>query len=83
MGRLIDADALIEFVKEELKQDRPHDFKIRNIQRFIKDMPTAYDVEKVVKQLEEETIALEDNYGELVECIPKNLAIDIVRKGGV
>lgn len=43
--------------------------------------PTAYDPEKVIKELEKETIALEDNFGELVECIPKNIAIDIVKRG--
>ena len=79
MGRLIDRNVLLEFVKEELKQDRPYDLKIRNIQRFIEDMPTAYDIEKVVAELEREKAEW---------CSAKCLyifrkAIEIVRKGGV
>lgn len=45
-------------------------------------VPTAYDVDKVVEQLEEETISLEDNYENEVLCIQKNVAIEIVQKGG-
>lgn len=37
-------------------------------------------VDKLIKRLEEETIALEDNYGDLVECIPKEIAISIVNQ---
>lgn len=56
--RLIDADVLSEYIKEEIKQDRPDDFKIRNIQRIIEDMPTAYNVENVVERLN----TMYDNY---------------------
>lgn len=52
-GDLISKKTVLDFIKQEIKQDRPDDFKIRNIERFIKDLPTAYDVEKVVAELEE------------------------------
>lgn len=48
MSDLISRSAVIEFVKEESKQDRPYDFKIKNIQRFIEDMPTAYDENAII-----------------------------------
>lgn len=51
--RLIDADLFMDFIKEELKQDRPDDFHIRNIIRILEDLPTAYDVDKIVEHLEE------------------------------
>lgn len=50
--RLIDADLFMDFIKEELKQDRPDFIHIRNIIRILEDLPTAYDVDKVVEQLE-------------------------------
>lgn len=42
---LISKSKLIEFIQEEIKQDRPDDFKIRNIQKFIYDMPTVDNVD--------------------------------------
>lgn len=39
-------------------------------------------LERIVKRLEEETTALEDDYGDLVECIPKDIAIEIVKEEG-
>ena len=46
-------------------------------------LPPPFDVESVVKELVAESIILEDNYGDEVECIPKETAIKIIRKGGV
>ena len=37
-------------------------------------------IEKLIGRLEEETIALEDNYGDLVECIPNNIVKKIVNQ---
>jgi hypothetical protein len=51
MGDLISKKEVLDFIKKELKQDRPDDFKIRNIQRFIEDLPCAYNVEKVVEEM--------------------------------
>lgn len=84
MSDLISRSALIEFVKEELKQDRPYDFKIKNIQRFIEDMPTAYNVDAVVAELEKLPNREADYYyANSNDVIDREDAIDIVRKGGV
>lgn len=93
MSDLISRSALIEFVKEELKQDRPYDFKIKNIQRFIEDIPTAYDV-VLVEDLEayranfdcrfckynktEKAVCTKDCTDALIDGL-----LDILRKGGV
>ena len=48
---LVDRDNILDFIKDELKQDRPDEIHIRNIIRFLEDLPSAFDVEKVVEQL--------------------------------
>lgn len=53
--RLIDADKVIEHLEKVIK-DNPHFVNaayIRGVQEVIKEQPTAYDVDKVVEQLEE------------------------------
>mgnify|MGYP006967185246 CR=1 FL=1 len=98
MSDLISRSALIKAMNESKKQPTSDE----NIEGYcegwndladiINEQPTAYDVEKVVKELEEErmklflTIAntgsekLDIAYGYASELI--NKAIDIVRKGG-
>ena len=50
----------------------------------IKDMPTAYDVEKVVAELKSLSNAEADYYyANSNDVIDRETAIDIVRKGGV
>lgn len=68
MGRLIDADALLEKLK-----GTPRYFDVKF---DIEEMPTAYDVEKVVKQLEEKR----DRRVSVLQ-FALNEAIEIVRKG--
>lgn len=94
MGRLIDADALIEELKtlqvsvtglragkgilaEYAKQYR------ESILRVIDEQPTAYDVEKVVQELNEESSMFHSMFGYSVCSIRLGKAKDIVRKGGV
>ena len=36
--------------------------------------------EKIKERLEEEVISLEDNYGDLVECIPSKIVFEIVNQ---
>lgn len=50
--RLIDADKLIEVLHESLEGD----CDLREDYEFIKNQPTAYDVDKVVEQLEEKEL---------------------------
>ena len=102
MSRLIDADALIEVIKEsrplnwtdsesELQEDADYNHFIE----MVKEQPTAYDIEKVVAELEKQAEQYKRRALELVEksteagihnkgkaCSYEH-AIEIVRKGGV
>lgn len=71
----------IKQIAEQLKAGEKIENDIGTIIELLDAEPTSYNSEKVIKELEKETIALEDNFGELVECIPKNIAIDIVKRG--
>lgn len=62
MSNYISKSALLDFLKEEIKQDRPDDFKIRNIQRYIEDMPTLDEKEIIRKPFER-----------VVECLNEKL----------
>ena len=76
--RLIDADALIEDLKGSL-------FYSDSIP-FVEEAPTAYDVEKVVEELEEQwnnANCVDDDWYYIGVASGLADAIDIVRKGGV
>lgn len=91
--RLIDADVALQRFIKETETSGKNAIHINTIKRLLQDMDTAYDVEKVVAELEEH----KTQYGKLqfahndanmvsvyvgkeqaIDC-----AIDIVRKGGV
>lgn len=77
--RLIDADALLEKLKGTPRYfDLKHD---------IEEQPTAYDVEKVLEQLEENAItdALAVAYlaQNKITFVSKRKALEIIEKGGV
>ena len=61
MSEYVSKRELIDFLKEETKQDRPNDIKIRNIQRYIDDaMVDETEIirkafERVVERLEEKS----------------------------
>jgi acetolactate synthase small subunit len=80
---LISRKAVDEIIGKEIDSTTSydvHDTQI-NIKFAVKELPTAYDVEKVVEQLEElrDRFAVEDYH--IRGIIEK--AIEIVRKGGV
>ena len=82
--RLVDVDKLIETLN---RLEIPFNADINNV---IISQPTAYDVEKVLKQLEKShfhTDATFDDDGycndDSEEVINLNEAIEIVRKGGI
>ena len=85
--RLIDADELIE----EYTQIFVEKYGIEGGEMFkgvIKQMPTAYDVDKVIEEIEEWTArinVINDNSGKVgqVDVIGSNKAIKIVKGGGV
>lgn len=76
MGKLIDADAVMKIVDEELALRCGYDADIAcfSIKKKIAELPTAYDVKKVVEKLKEA--------GFSDESAP-NRVVEIVRKGGV
>lgn len=77
MGRLIDAEAL---KKDILSQSILGETMGKVLDRYIHvvdSQPTAFDVDKVVEQLEEDKRHTFDG------CINKKKAIEIVKCGGV
>lgn len=72
MGRLVDADDLIDKLKElGWIEDTPLD-------EIINEIPTAYDKEKVIAQIQEEKFGKSDE-----TRIALSNAQEYVRKGGI
>ena len=88
MGRLVDIDDVIPVISNHHFDEDKNDFDllIHNLCKEVKKIPTAYDVEKVVAELEDMSgIQYDCSYGrgcEFDDCIHTPKAIDIVRKGG-
>ena len=102
MSRLIDADLLMRKCEKWLKPKAPDEDEMVSVADIavstlmeIEEQPTAFDVENIIKQLEEERdYSYEDyeNYAEKhdmdVECDDLfcrglDRAIEIVKRGGV
>lgn len=49
---------------------------------IVDTQPTAYDTDKVLEQMEDATAIGADCVGNAFECIPKYMAIEIVKAGG-
>lgn len=88
--RLIDADKLMGELHESLKGDCDlrKDYEFMGIDEFIENQPTAYDVDKVIEEIEEWTARINviiDKSGKAgqVDVIGSNKAIKIVEGGGV
>ena len=93
MSRLIDADAFEKFIKEKYKDGESTDDIKDQVLFDLSYQPIAYDVEKVVAELEEKQYQAEKDMG-LSEDIDEmngyggmsmayETAIDIVKRGGV
>lgn len=88
--RLIDADELIKVLHESLDGDVEliKDYELLGIDDFINAQLTAYDVDKVIEEIEEWTArinVINDKSGKTgqVDVIGSNKAIKIVEGGGV
>lgn len=87
--RLIDADKLIGVLHESLEGDCDlrKDYEFMGIDEFIKNQPTAYDVDKVVEQLKNEKEFWSDaTYNKEIgkqKARSYEHAIEIVKGGGV
>lgn len=85
--RLIDADKLIGVLHESLEGDCDlrKDYEFMGIDEFIKNQPTAYDVDKVVEELSKK----QNNKGfggtlqEMFYDSGLDDAIEIVKGGGI
>lgn len=98
MSRLIDADKLLKIIENDIQMTQSwldgcksvHEivslnFKLNTIktyQAIVEDMPTAYDVDKVVAQLEALDNAEVDYYSSN-DVIDRIDAVDIVKEGGL
>lgn len=83
MSRLIDADVLFKAVTEG-RYTTGNIFKDMELQQFINEQPTAYNVDAVVAELEKAKGEIALNEDDLnIYCGALDDAIDIVRKGGV
>ena len=90
MGRLIDADKLLETLQdlEPHCENKDYEYGMLNTMNYympkiINDEPTAYDVDKVVEQLESLSNAEADYYyTSSNDVIDRDDAIEIVKCGG-
>lgn len=81
MSRLIDPDMVISIAKGEFGKD-----DLSKIVWLISHVPTAYDVDKVVGQLEEKSAYSNTiRNGDVVEfsTITTTKAVEIVKGGGI
>ena len=98
MSRLIDVEKLIEDIEKSRKENPHNDIKIasnHNFEHFhfiklVNEQPTAFDVEKVVSELEKSHFHTESTFDDdgccnddSEEVVNLNEAIEIVRKGGI
>lgn len=91
MGRLIDADAnRDEFMEEvyDILSDEPDNIKANLIIDAFDEIPTAYDPDKVVEQLEDrkslmlETFKISESDIDRGRIYGMDKAIEIVKAGG-
>lgn len=75
MGRLIDAGKFLNNLSGMLKSMEDYDA----VRKVINNMPTAYDVDKVVEHLEELKSQVPE---ELSQLMAYDDAIEIVKAGG-
>ena len=82
MRRLVDIDEVIKVAENAFPQE-----DVRKIMWVLCHTPTAYDVEKVVAELEKQSYEIRLEGGALIgnwhSVIDTNIAIAKVRKGGV
>ena len=83
MSDLISRSALIEVLEEyrfgAISNDAERDYVKETVLNFVKEVPTAYDVDAVVAELENNSLT-KCNWD---ECVNLEEAIDIVKRGGV
>ena len=83
--RLIDADKLIEVLHESLEGDYDlrEDYEFMGIDEFIKNQPTAYDVDKVVHEINNKIQELDAKQQLFIENGLLNMADKMASKIGI
>ena len=88
--RLIDADKLLSYIDRVKNSGLGKQKTIEYITKYISNMPTAFDVDKVVVQLEESYFITESTFDDdgwcnddSEEVVNLNEAIEIVKRGGI
>lgn len=82
MGRLIDADPVLDNLSGRLESMKDYDA----VKDVINNMPTAYDVDKVVRQLEkriqthERCIEYEKKNGTITEEFQQRKAVEVLKE---
>ena len=80
--RLIDADLLKKNCKcTGTFESNFQSVSLKTLGDLIDAQPTAYEVDKVLEQLEDATAIGADCVGNAFECISKYMAIEIVKAG--
>lgn len=80
---LISRSALMSRIESERRQ-WGEDYDIEQILGDIEDTPTAYDVDKVIEQLEDRsTLSRPVGWSKSYEIVTLNETIEIVKGGGV
>ena len=81
LGEYVDIDDFAMLVQDAIQAYR------KMVIDTIKDIPTAYDVEKVVEELDCNSRFIDDINEHNIKCIScvvgQKTAIDIVRRGGI
>lgn len=84
MSDLISRSELIKHFEAVQSQEDAIGLDFVAIIDEIKEQPTAYDIDKVVEELEEKARTVNViGYGTIYEAINKDVAIEIVKHGGV
>ena len=81
MGRLIDADELVKLLRASTMSNGTL-INTNTMLAIVEKIPTAYNPEKVVEELEEAKEIVKE-YEKYHYSIKLDKAIEIVRKGGV
>ena len=84
MSDLISRSELLKRLEEWNTSDKTDKALYNFALNRIIEQPTAYDIDKVVEELEEKARTVNViGYGTIYEAINKDVAIEIVRQGGV
>lgn len=83
MDDLISRSALKKALRKQQIESLIAHTEKKNVFDVINEQPTAYDVEKVVGDLQKVSMIIEQNENSIKCAIEENMAVYIVKRGGV